>query len=289
MQKRSTFSLLYKELWLVDKSKLSVLKPELQIKPWLDLSDNQLVKTIPLKTLVLANKISVSEVVNIDKVISPKTNAKSVDSNSKIAITKTKLNENNFAQEPLITVWDELVSRMSSCQKCNLCESRKNVVIERGNRNAKWMFIGEAPGENEDLQGLPFVGMSGALLDKMISAMDLNISDDVYICNVVKCRPPHNRNPEKEEVIQCNNYLLSQINLIQPKIIITLGKFASQTILNSDVAISQLRGKVHKLDDTPVISTFHPSYLLRNNLAKKDAWDDLQLAMKVYKEYENNN
>lgn len=177
--------------------------------------------------------------------------------------------------------WQELNNQIVGCEKCSLCNGRTNIVIERGNRAAKWMFIGEGPGEHEDLQGKPFVGASGQLLDKMISAMKLNPIEDVYIANVVKCRPPFNRNPEKEEIIACSNYLFSQIELVKPDIIITLGRFAAQTLLKSDVAVGKLRNKVHTYKNIPLIVTYHPSYLLRTPNAKKEAWHDLQLALKI--------
>ncbi len=175
--------------------------------------------------------------------------------------------------------WEQLAHKVSICENCKLCENRTQTVLERGNRNAKWMFIGEGPGEQEDLQGRPFVGASGQLLDKMISAMKLNTENDVYIANVIKCRPPRNRNPEPEEISSCKNYLLQQIKLVNPQMIITLGRYAVQTLLDTELAVGKLRGKVHHYQNIPLIATYHPSYLLRTPSAKKDAWDDLQLAM----------
>lgn len=186
------------------------------------------------------------------------------------------------SQLPLIDNWDELAIAATNCTKCKLCTGRKNVVIERGSRKARWLFVGEGPGEQEDIQGKPFVGASGQLLNKMIQAMKLNPETDVYICNVVKCRPPYNRNPEPDEIEACKSYLFSQINLVQPDIIITLGRFASQTILNSNIATGRLRGIIHHLDAIPVVVTYHPSYLLRTPSAKADAWEDLQLAMRAF-------
>jgi DNA polymerase len=182
----------------------------------------------------------------------------------------------------LIDNWQELEHQIINCQKCKLCYGRKNVVIDRGKRNARWMFIGEGPGEQEDIQGKPFVGASGQLLDKMITAMQLSPENDVYIANVVKCRPPNNRNPNEEEIAACSNYLLSQIAMLKPDIIITLGRFAIQTLLKTTLAVGKLRNKVNYYQDTPVIATYHPSYLLRTPEAKKDAWADLQLAMKTF-------
>ena len=186
------------------------------------------------------------------------------------------------ASKSLIQNWDTLVSEINNCAKCELCHGRQNVVIERGNRTAKWMLIGEGPGEQEDIQGKPFVGASGQLLQKMLGAMNLNPETDVYICNVVKCRPPSNRNPEPGEIETCKNYLFSQIALVKPQIIITLGRFAAQTLLNTTKATGKLRGEVHNYQNIPLIVTYHPSYLLRNPAAKKDAWADLQLAMKTF-------
>jgi uracil-DNA glycosylase len=180
--------------------------------------------------------------------------------------------------------WDILVDSITNCSKCNLCHARQNVVIERGSRTAKWMFVGEGPGEQEDIQGKPFVGASGQLLQKMIAAMQLDPATDVYICNVVKCRPPSNRNPEANEIELCKNYLFSQIELVKPQVIITLGRFAYQTLLNTNVALGKLRLKQHYYKDIPLVVTYHPAYLLRNPSAKKDAWADLQLAMQIFKD-----
>lgn len=178
--------------------------------------------------------------------------------------------------------WISLVNSVQSCENCKLSSGRTHVVIERGSRTAQWMFIGEGPGENEDLQGKPFVGASGQLLDKMIAAMNLNIETDVYIANVIKCRPPRNRNPEAEEIAACNHFLQKQIEFVKPQIIITLGRFAAQTLLNTELAVGKLRGKVNYYTDIPLIVTYHPSYLLRTPDAKKEAWEDLQLAMKTF-------
>jgi DNA polymerase len=205
-------------------------------------------------------------------------------SNVSIATTTNLVNSNPIQNTELIDNWDTLVSNITNCTKCDLCLKRKNVVIERGNRSAKWMFVGEGPGEQEDIQGKPFVGASGQLLQKMIVAMQLDPAIDVYICNVVKCRPPSNRNPEPKEIELCRNYLFSQIELVKPQIIITLGRFAHQTLLNTSVALGRLRLKQHYYNKTPLIVTYHPAYLLRNPSAKKDAWADLQLAIQVFKE-----
>lgn len=197
-------------------------------------------------------------------------------------LPKIEIANINKSSKPLIESWDKLTDLINNCTDCNLCHGRKNLVIERGNRNSQWMFIGEAPGENEDIEGLPFVGSAGQLLDKMLVAMKLDKNTDVYICNTVKCRPPQNRNPESDEIASCNNYLLSQINLVKPKIIVALGRIAAHTLLQTTMATTKLRGQVHHVNgNTPVIVTYHPAYLLRNPAAKKDTWEDLQLAMKT--------
>jgi uracil-DNA glycosylase len=158
---------------------------------------------------------------------------------------------------------DRIAAELKDCPRCKLCRTRKTVVVGEGNPRARLVFVGEGPGEQEDLQGRPFVGNAGQLLDRMIEAIGLKRSE-VYICNVVKCRPPGNRNPEPDEIRACSPFLSRQLDLIQPKVIVALGKFAAQTLLQSDVKITQLRGK------------FHPSYLLRNPAAKREAWEDLQ-------------
>lgn len=180
----------------------------------------------------------------------------------------------------LINNWQQLVNEIQSCEACKLCNGRTHTVIERGSRNAKLMFIGEGPGEHEDLQGKPFVGNSGQLLDKMIIAMQFT-PEDVYIANVVKCRPPKNRNPEHDEIAKCSRYIKSQIALVKPRVIVALGRFAAQMLLNTELAIGKLRNQVHKYENINTIVTYHPSYLLRTPTAKKDAWQDLQLAMQT--------
>ena len=171
------------------------------------------------------------------------------------------------------------------CTKCGLHEGRNTVVFGVGNPNADLMFIGEAPGADEDKQGEPFVGRAGKLLTDIIKAMKLT-RDDVYIANVLKCRPPGNRNPEPDEVETCSPYLIRQIELIQPKVIVALGSFAAKMLLDTKTGITALRGEFHayalaqQSDNTPVIMpTFHPAYLLRNQNAKREVWEDMQQVM----------
>jgi uracil-DNA glycosylase len=150
-----------------------------------------------------------------------------------------------------------------------------------GDEDADWLLVGEAPGAEEDRLGDPFVGQAGKLLDNMLAAIDLARHDNVYICNVLKCRPPGNRNPEPEEVAKCTPFLLRQIELIEPKLIVAMGRFAAQTLLNTDASIASLRGKVHRYAGRPLIVTYHPAYLLRNLPDKAKAWADLLFARRT--------
>jgi uracil-DNA glycosylase family 4 len=167
---------------------------------------------------------------------------------------------------------------VAACERCRLCEKRTNTVFGVGDRNADWMLIGEAPGENEDRQGEPFVGQAGKLLDNMLHSLTLARDTNVYIANVIKCRPPGNRNPEPDEVARCEPYLQRQVALVKPKLIIALGRFAAQSLLKTDASISSLRGRVHEYEGVPVIVTYHPAYLLRSLPDKAKAWTDLCLA-----------
>jgi len=174
--------------------------------------------------------------------------------------------------------WDALSARVAVCTRCRLCEKRTNTVFGVGDRHADWMLIGEAPGENEDRLGEPFVGQAGKLLDNMLRALALARGENVYIANVIKCRPPGNRNPEPDEVARCEPYLQRQVALVKPKLIVALGRFAAQSVLKTDASISSLRGRVHAYEGVPVIVTYHPAYLLRSLNDKSKAWADLCLA-----------
>ena len=164
---------------------------------------------------------------------------------------------------------------LGDCQRCKLCSQRTNIVFGVGAADADLMFVGEAPGRDEDLQGIPFVGRAGQLLTRIIQAIDLQ-RDQVYIANILKCRPPRNRDPEPDEVEQCEKFLFSQIQSVQPMIIVALGRYAAQTLLRSSTAISRLRGEFRDFRGTLLIPTFHPSYLLRNPSAKRDVWEDMK-------------
>jgi DNA polymerase len=173
---------------------------------------------------------------------------------------------------------DEVRRTLGDCRRCKLCSGRKNLVFGVGNPNARLVFVGEGPGAEEDSQGIPFVGAAGQLLTKMIAAMGYS-RDEVYICNVVKCRPPGNRNPEPDEIEACQPFLEAQLNAIRPSVIVTLGKFAAQTLLRTDTPITRLRGQWREYVGIPLMPTFHPAYLLRSPAEKKAAWTDLQAVM----------
>ncbi len=171
-----------------------------------------------------------------------------------------------------------LYEKYKNCQACDLAVGRTKLVFGAGDPEAQLMFIGEAPGYDEDQKGLPFVGAAGQLLTKMIQAMKLT-REDVYIANCLKCRPPENRNPLPTEIVSCSPILMQQIEIIKPKVICTLGKFASQTLLQTQEPISRLRGRFHDWKGIRVMPTFHPAYLLRSPDEKKIAWQDLKLVM----------
>ena len=176
---------------------------------------------------------------------------------------------------------DDLRAVIGDCQRCKLCSGRTHIVFGIGNPHAKLMFVGEGPGRDEDLKGEPFVGRAGQLLTDIITkGMGLK-REDVYICNVVKCRPPENRNPEPDEVAACEPFLKKQIDIIRPEIIVGLGKFAVQTLLNSKVPISKLRGIWASYHGIKLMPTFHPAYLLRNPADKKLVWEDIKQVIKV--------
>jgi DNA polymerase len=175
---------------------------------------------------------------------------------------------------------DELRAAIGDCQRCKLCSGRTNIVFGVGNPRAKLLFVGEGPGRDEDLQGEPFVGRAGQLLTDIITRGIGMKREDVYICNVVKCRPPENRNPEPDEVAACEPFLKKQIDLVRPEIIVALGKFAVQTLLQSKSPITKLRGNWHRYHGIKLMPTFHPAYLLRNPADKKLVWEDIKKVIK---------
>ncbi len=174
--------------------------------------------------------------------------------------------------------WPELKSCVANCTACVLHVKRNKTVFGVGDENADWLFVGEGPGADEDAQGEPFVGQAGKLLDNMLAAIALNRGANVYVANIVKCRPPGNRNPQPEEAQACSAYLQRQIELIRPKLIIGLGKVAAVNLLGRDASIASLRGQVHAYRGIPLIVTYHPAYLLRTLNDKAKAWEDLCFA-----------
>ncbi len=177
--------------------------------------------------------------------------------------------------------WPALKACVASCTACVLHARRNKTVFGVGDENADWLFVGEGPGADEDAQGEPFVGQAGRLLDNMLTAIALQRSANVYIANIVKCRPPGNRNPQPEEARACSGYLLRQIELIRPKLIVALGKVAAVNLLGRDASIASLRGQVHAYRGIPLIVTYHPAYLLRTLHDKAKAWEDLCFAVKT--------
>jgi DNA polymerase len=170
-------------------------------------------------------------------------------------------------------------AEIGDCQRCDLARSRTKLVFGAGTSDARLLFVGEAPGQEEDLQGEPFVGKAGQLLTRIIRAMGL-ARDQVFICNVLKCRPPGNRDPLPGEVETCKPFLLKQLEIIKPEVICALGSFATKTLIGPDVMITRVRGVFHDFNGIPLMPTFHPSYLLRNPAAKKEVWEDVQKIMK---------
>ncbi len=183
-----------------------------------------------------------------------------------------------LATETATGDWQALETAVAGCTRCGLCSTRNQTVFGTGDRQADWLFIGEGPGQHEDEQGKPFVGNAGQLLTEMIRAIGLS-RDAVFITNMVKCRPPGNRDPHSDEIASCHPYLQQQINLIQPKIIVALGRVAAQKLLKTEASLAQLRGKAHDFSGIPLVVVYHPAYLLRSLLEKRKAWQDLQFAM----------
>jgi uracil-DNA glycosylase len=178
---------------------------------------------------------------------------------------------------PVVSL-EDVRAQMGECTLCKLHKGRHTIVFGVGSPNARLMFVGEAPGEDEDLKGEPFVGKAGQLLTKMIEAMGLR-REDVYICNTVKCRPPNNRNPEPDELAACEPFLKGQLAAVKPEVIVTLGKFAAQALLRDQTPITRLRGQWREYEGIPVMPTFHPAYLLRSPQEKVKVWEDLQRVM----------
>ena len=229
-----------------------------------------------------------SEVTSVQEIAHDETSPHSLLDPSSVEISPLSSNATLLPSPPLSPSASLTPSALSStnsfaqiekdlhdCRRCKLSAGRTHIVYGEGNPNAKLVFVGEGPGEQEDLQGRPFVGKAGQLLDRMIAAIGLS-RDQVYIVNVVKCRPPGNRNPEHDEIAACSPFLYRQIQAIQPQVIVALGKFAAQTLLETEEKITQIRGRFHTFSGIKLMPTYHPAYLLRNPASKKEAWWDLQ-------------
>jgi DNA polymerase len=193
-----------------------------------------------------------------------------------------KLEKWGKGRETFTETLETIHTDLGDCRRCKLARGRNRIVFGDGNAKAKLMFIGEGPGVEEDRQGKPFVGAAGQLLARIIKAIKLS-RDQVYICNIIKCRPPGNRNPESDEIKICFPFLVRQIAAIQPDFIIALGTFAAQTLLGTAKPISRLRGRFHEYQGIKVVPTYHPAYLLRNPDKKRDVWEDMKMLMKEYR------
>ena len=200
-----------------------------------------------------------------------------------VSLATSEMKADKDVQSHVLTL-AEVRKELGDCQRCKLHRTRRTIVFGEGNEKATLMFIGEGPGYDEDVQGRPFVGKAGQLLTKIIQSINLS-RDEVYIANIIKCRPPQNRNPEPDEIQSCSPFLMKQIRVIQPKIICALGTFSAQTLLKTDAKISVLRGKIYDLEGIKVIPTYHPAFLLRNPERKREVWED----MKKIAEWLNNN
>lgn len=177
--------------------------------------------------------------------------------------------------------WPELIDSIRGCTACGLCRTRTHAVPGVGDLQGDWLIVGEGPGADEDKKGEPFVGRAGQLLDNMLAALGLKRGQGVYIANVIKCRPPENRDPDADEIAACRPYLNRQIQLLQPKIMLAVGRHAGNTLLESDAKVGQMRGSVHAINGIPLVVTYHPAYLLRSPGEKGKAWQDLLLARKA--------
>jgi DNA polymerase len=195
------------------------------------------------------------------------------------------LESGGILPDRIVRSLEDVRKDLGECSRCGLHQCRNNLVFGEGNPNARLVFVGEAPGEQEDIQGKPFVGRAGQLLTRIIEAMGLT-RKDVFICNILKCRPPGNRNPQPEEIAACEPFLIAQLEAIRPVVICALGSFAAKTLLKKESPITVLRGKFHSYRGINLMPTYHPAYLLRNPGAKKKVWDDVQVIMKYLSEKE---
>ncbi len=250
----------------------SKIKNEVKFKQWKKTLQHTLGKDVFVSKSWLENewkKLNMRTQQSAVKNIKAKSKPQLLKAKKEITATPPVLNLNTL---------DEIRANIGECVRCKLCEKRTHIVFGEGNPKAELMFVGEGPGEQEDLSGRPFVGRAGQLLEKIIEAMGLKRSD-VFIANVVKCRPPNNRAPEPDEVATCKPFLLNQIKVIKPKVIVALGATALKCLITTDVKITQMRGRFTAFEGTKLMPTYHPAYLLRNPPAKKDVWEDMKVVM----------
>ena len=203
---------------------------------------------------------------------------------SSIKSSESILDEKPHKKTDSVSNLTVLKNDVINCKKCSLSDTRTNAVFGVGDFSASLMLVGEAPGEQEDLSGEPFVGRAGQLLDKMLAAIDRSRKNDVFICNVLKCRPPENRDPKSDEINQCEPYLVNQIDLIKPKLIVALGRIAGKTLLGVDKSLKDMRKKIHNYHDSDLIVTYHPAALLRNPNWKPYAWEDFKWIRSILEE-----
>ncbi|MCK4535135.1 MAG: uracil-DNA glycosylase [Syntrophobacterales bacterium] len=204
------------------------------------------------------------------------------ESSTQSSVSVDASTNDRAVHSPSITL-EDIGKELGDCKRCKLHDKRHHIVFGEGSPHADIVFVGEAPGRDEDMQGKPFVGRAGQLLTNIIKAMGLE-RRDVYICNILKCRPPQNRNPEPDEIAACEPFLVKQLEAIQPCVICAMGKFAAQTLLKTGTAISMLRGRFHSYHGIKLMPTYHPAYLLRNPGAKKQVWEDVQIIMEELKQ-----
>ena len=196
---------------------------------------------------------------------------------------EVEVQEDTLMEAAVDLDWNALQSTVAACTRCSLHKTRTQTVFGVGDPNAEWMFIGEAPGAEEDRRGEPFVGRSGQLLDQMLAAIGQS-RESVFIANIIKCRPPNNRDPKPEEASACRAYLERQIEIVNPRIIIAVGKIAAQNLLGTDSPVGRMRGKRHSFGNVPLVVTYHPAYLLRSPSQKRKSWEDLCLARDIVRE-----
>jgi uracil-DNA glycosylase family 4 len=231
-----------------------------------------------LLSLVRSLKIQIESDIDLGKSPSYLCMGGEIQMDNSMEVDRSPVEGKMLSRESLTL--EEVEKELGDCQRCSLGKLRTNLVFGNGDPKAGLVFVGEAPGGDEDIQGRPFVGRAGQLLTKIIEAMGLK-RKDVYICNILKCRPPGNRNPKPEEISACEPFLVKQLKVINPQVICALGTFAAHTLLKTDVPITVLRGKFHTYHGIQLMPTYHPAYLLRNAGAKKQVWEDVQKIMTV--------